>query len=99
MGQLEPIAAEESLPVDNEQNLVAAVLRKDRKATAEFVARCVDSVYSYVRHHLMPRADAVEDVMQDVLLAAWQNLASFRGDAGLKSWFLGIARHKLEDYY
>lgn len=37
--------------------------------------------------------------MQEILLAAWQHLPEFRGDAGLQSWFLGIARHKVEDYY
>src|SRR5262245_16558939 len=99
MRRTEELTAGGSLPAGDEQNLVAAVLHKDRKATAEFVTRCVDSVYAYVRRHLMPRADAVEDVMQEILLAAWKNLASFRADAGLRSWFLGIARHKVEDYY
>jgi len=47
----------------------------------------------------MPRTDMVEDVMQEILLSAWRNLASFRREAGLRSWILGIARHKIEDYY
>jgi RNA polymerase sigma-70 factor (ECF subfamily) len=37
--------------------------------------------------------------MQEILLAAWQALPGFRAEAGLRSWVLGIARHKLEDYY
>ena len=37
--------------------------------------------------------------MQEILVAAWQNLANFRGEAGLRAWILGIARHKVEDYY
>jgi RNA polymerase sigma-70 factor (ECF subfamily) len=37
--------------------------------------------------------------VQEVLLAAWQNLPNFRGEGGLRAWFLGIARHKVEDYY
>jgi len=37
--------------------------------------------------------------MQEILLAAWQSLPNFRGDAGLRAWILGIARHKVEDYY
>jgi len=41
----------------------------------------------------------VEDLVQEALLAAWQGLPSFRGDANLRSWVLGIARHKVEDYY
>lgn len=41
----------------------------------------------------------VEDLVQEVLLAAWQGLPSFRADANLHSWVMGIARHKVEDYY
>ena len=87
-------------PADGrEAQLVSAVLRKDRKATAEFVSLCSDWIYPFVRHRLLPRSDAVEDLMQEVLISAWTNLPSFRADAGLRAWVLGIARHKVEDYY
>jgi RNA polymerase sigma-70 factor (ECF subfamily) len=82
-----------------EAQLVSAVLRKDRKATAEFVSLCSDWIYPFVRYRLLPRTDAVEDLMQEVLISAWKNLPKFRGDAGLRAWVLGIARHKVEDYY
>ena len=82
-----------------EQQLIAEVLCKDRKATAEFVSRCADWVYPFVHHHLAPRTEMVEDLMQEILLAAWQSLPNFRGGAGLRAWILGIARHKVEDYY
>ena len=32
-------------------------------------------------------------------MAAWEHLTRFRGDSSLESWLLGIARHKVEDYY
>ena len=79
--------------------LVASILRKDRKATAEFVSLHADAVYAYLRHRLRPQADLVEDLMQEVFLAAWRNLGKFRGASSLRSWLLGIARHKVEDYY
>jgi len=79
--------------------LVSQVLNKDRKATAEFVERYTDCVYSYVRRRVMPQADAVEDLVQEVFLAAWDSLENFRGESGLRHWLLGIARHKIEDYY
>ena len=82
-----------------ERELVAAVLRKDRKATARFVAEYTDAVYAYVRHRLAPRADRVDDVVQDVLLAALGSLPTFQGSAPLRSWLLGIARHKVEAHY
>jgi RNA polymerase sigma-70 factor (ECF subfamily) len=82
-----------------ERELVAAILRKDRKATARFVAEHTDYVYAYVRHRLAPRADLVDDVVQDVFLAALGGLSSFLGNAPLRAWLLGIARHKVEAYY
>jgi RNA polymerase sigma factor (sigma-70 family) len=82
-----------------DQSLVEAVLRRDRKAAAEFVAAHADTIYAYVRRRLIPRVDLVDDLVQEVFLAAWEKLASFRSDAPLRSWLLGIARHKVEDYY
>ena len=88
----------EASPAD-EQRLVAEVLAKDRKATADFVGRCSDWVYSFVRYRLTPRTEMVEDLTQETLLAAWQSLPNFRGDGNLRSWVLGIARHKVEEHY
>jgi RNA polymerase sigma factor (sigma-70 family) len=82
-----------------DQRLVEAVLRRDRKAAAEFVAAHADAIYAYVRRRLIPRVDLVDDLVQDVFLVAWEKLATFRSDAPLRAWLLGIARHKVEDYY
>lgn len=84
---------------DRDRQLVEAVLQKNRKAAAEFVASFSDPVYRYVRYRLMPRADLVDDLVQEVFLAAWDNLDSFRGTSSLKNWMLGIARHKVEAHY
>ncbi len=86
-------------PASDDSQLVAAVLRKDRKATAEFVSLHADHVYAFVRTRLIPRTDLVEDLVQEVFLAAWQNLEKFQGTSSLRSWLRGIARHKVEDYY
>ena len=101
-GQPETCQMEERSAAGEERSdreLVAEILSKDRKATAEFVARYADHVYAYVRRRLIPRADLVEDMVQEVFLAAWESLDKFRGDSSLRSWLLGIARHKVEDHY
>lgn len=82
-----------------ERALVADVLRKDRKATATFVARYADPLYAYVRQRLVPRTELADDIVQDVFVAALRGLDRFAGDASLQSWLLGIARHKVEDHY
>jgi len=85
--------------VDDDVALVTDVLQRDRKATAEFVDTYTDAVYAFIRQRLSPRLDLVEDLVQEVFIAAWENLNSFRGASPLRAWLLGIARHKVEDYY
>jgi RNA polymerase sigma-70 factor (ECF subfamily) len=82
-----------------DHELVAAVLRNDRKAAARFVAAHADAIYAYARHRLAPRADLVDDLVQDVFVAALDGLAAFKGQSSLRGWVLGIARHKIEDIY
>ena len=96
------ILAETSLPataVYTDLDLAREVLAKDRKATAEFIGRFADPVTKYLRSRLLPRVDLVDDLAQEVFLAAWQSLGKYRGDSPLKSWLLGIAKHKIEDHY
>jgi RNA polymerase sigma-70 factor (ECF subfamily) len=98
-------AAQQATVVDSlsegadERELIASVLRKDRKAAARLVAAHIDAVYAYARHRLTPHADLVDDVVQDVFLAALKGLAAFHGQSSLRTWLLAIARHKIEDIY
>ena len=46
-----------SSPPAEDSTLVAAVLRKDRKATTEFVALYADDLYRYLRSRLAPVYD------------------------------------------
>ena len=80
-------------------DLVRAVLGRDRKATAEFVQLFSGRVYSYVRSRLAPRTEQVDDLVHETFIAAWQRLVTFRGDSPLETWIIGIARHKIQDYY
>jgi RNA polymerase sigma-70 factor, ECF subfamily len=86
-------------PAEEDLALVAAVLSKDRKATAEFVARYADDLYRYLRSRLSPVYDQVEDLMHEVFLAAWESLPGYQGEGPLQAWVMGIARHKVQDYY
>ncbi len=56
-------------------------------------------MYAYVRHRLTPRADLVDDVVQDVFLAALNGLSGFQAQSSLRTWLVAIARHKIEDVY
>ncbi len=84
---------------DADLALAAAVRRKDRKATAEFIERHADALHSYLRRRLSPRTDLADDLLQEVFLTAWESLARYEGRSSLRNWLLGIARHKVEDHY
>ncbi|HUE55469.1 MAG TPA: sigma-70 family RNA polymerase sigma factor [Candidatus Udaeobacter sp.] len=58
-----------------------------------------DAVKRYVHFRLAPRIDRAEDVVQEVFLAACENLGAYRGSSSLESWLMGIARNKVPDYY
>jgi RNA polymerase sigma-70 factor (ECF subfamily) len=92
--------AVESFPAGtDERELIASVLRRDRKAAARLVAAHIDAVYGYARHRLAPRIDLADDVVQEVFLAALHGLAAFAGQSSLRTWLIGIARHKIDDIY
>jgi len=59
----------------------------------------VNLIYAYVRRRLIPRMDLVEDVVQEIFVAALDNLKQFRGTSSLRVWLFGIAKHKVDDYY
>jgi RNA polymerase sigma factor (sigma-70 family) len=58
-----------------------------------------DTVYRFVWRRLAPRVDEVDDLVQDIFLASWRALENYKGASPLQVWVLGIARHKVEDYY
>lgn len=43
--------------------------------------------------------ELADDVVQDTLLAAWQAISIFEGKAGLRTWLIGILKHKITDYW
>lgn len=78
--------------------LLDAIRDGDRKATARLVELHADAVYGFVSHRL-DRLEGVDDLVQEVFLAAWKALPLFRGESEIRTWLLGIARHKIADYY
>lgn len=72
--------------------------RGDRKAMARFVELHSDAVYRFL-HHRLDRREVLDDLVQEVFLAAWTSLERFRGESEVRTWLLSIARHKLGDHY
>lgn len=64
----------------------------------EWVERHGDSLYREALARVGQR-EAAEDLVQEVLVAAWQAREGFRGRASEKTWLMRILRNKIADHY
>lgn len=69
----------------------------NQNAFNELYQRYVSGVYKRVRY-VVPEAD-VEDVTQEVFIAALKSLGSFRGEAQFGTWLRTLTNHKVAEYY
>jgi RNA polymerase sigma-70 factor, ECF subfamily len=65
-------------------------------ATAQDLARLRPQLLRFAMLRLRDRSRA-EDVVQDALLAALENMHRFAGQSSLGTWVGGILRHKIAD--
>ncbi len=57
-----------------------------------------DTLYRFARARVRDSFTA-EDLVQETLLAAYRSRKNFSGRSTLKTWLIGILRHKIVDYY
>jgi RNA polymerase sigma factor (sigma-70 family) len=74
----------------SEASLVRRARAGERAALAELVRRCGAGVRGLVRR--MGAGDALaDDIAQDAFLAAFENIARFRGEGSFEGWVKAIA--------
>ena len=56
------------------------------------------AVERYVRFNILSKADS-DDVLQEVWLAAYRQFDRLKNKNSFKAWVIGIARHKVKDYF
>ncbi|EGC03332.1 RNA polymerase sigma factor [Ruminococcus albus] len=56
------------------------------------------AVERYVRYNIPSKADS-DDVLQEVWLAAYRQFDRLKNKSSFKDWVIGIARHKVKDYF
>ncbi len=64
----------------------------------KLLAENLTAVERYVKFKISNHADA-EDVLQDILVTAYENYAKLKNKDSFKAWLVGIARNKCLDYY
>jgi RNA polymerase sigma-70 factor (ECF subfamily) len=57
-----------------------------------------DALFRYAMIRVRSEATA-EDLVQETLLAAWQSFAQFSGQSTVKTWLIGILKHKIIDHF
>ncbi len=81
----------------SDEVLARMAQKGDRAAFELLCERTLPAVYNRLRALLPP--DAVEDVTQEVFLAAMRGVRRYGGRALFRTWIAGIVRHKVADYY
>lgn len=69
----------------------------ERAAFETLCDRYLPIVYNRLRALLPP--EAVEDVTQEVFIAAMRGIRRYRSRALFRTWLTAIARHKVADFY
>lgn len=84
-------------PAVSDETLIQQFREGDPGAFDALYQRHLPSVYNRVRYTI-PESD-VEDVTQEVFMAALKSLPSFRGEAQFSTWLRTLINHKVAEYY
>jgi len=67
------------------------------KNAEEWLALYGDYLYRYALFRLS-NEEIARDMLQDTLIAAWKAKKNFRGDSSVRTWLVGILKHKITDH-
>ncbi len=85
------------MPTDEDlRQWLQQMAARDEAALARFYRALSGAVFAFVQRRLDNPQDA-ESVVVDTLHEVWKKAATFDGRSQVKTWVLGIARHKLLD--
>jgi len=82
----------------SDETLVKQALKGKKSAWVTLVKRYEKNLYNYTLRMVSNPDDAL-DLMQDVFMAVFRNLASFRGDSPFKGWMFKIAHYRCIEFY
>lgn len=82
-----------------EPELMEKIRSGENEAISELFNIYVDRLYSLVFHEVGKDQSAAEDIVQETFLSALKSLKKFKGESHIYTWLVGIAHHKIGDYY
>lgn len=83
---------------DPDFELLQRVARQDEQALEALYQQYAPGLLAYLAGRLGD-ARLAEEVLQDVMLAAWRNAPRFRGECRVRTWLLTIARSRAINAY
>jgi RNA polymerase sigma-70 factor (ECF subfamily) len=85
--------------IQGEAGLVDKIRLGEDDAIKDLFNAYFDRLYSLVFHEVGKDQSAAEDIVQETFLSAFKSLKKFKGDSRVYTWLVGIAHHKIGDYY
>ncbi len=95
MADAERIRLDEAV---TDEVLVEEILKGHPEAFDLLYRRYIKRIYGFVDKRLRNRADT-EETVQEVFIAVFNALDTFRGEAAFAAWVLGIARHTVANRF
>jgi len=83
--------------LNNDEKLISKALNGSQRSWVNLVKRYEGLVYNYCLRMTFNASDA-GDLMQEVFLATYRNLPSYRGKNQFKGWMMRIAANKTTDF-
>ncbi|WNC73480.1 sigma-70 family RNA polymerase sigma factor [Thalassotalea psychrophila] len=82
----------------SDETLISLALKGKKSAWMTLLKRYEKPIYNYTLRMVSNPDDAL-DLLQDIFMAVFKNLASFRGDSKFNSWLFRIAHYRCIEYY
>ena len=80
-----------------DQELIEGIRRSCEADFNLLYERYISRVYSFIQIRLRNSADS-EEVVQEVFIAVFRSIGSYRGQASLASWIYGIAKNSVNNH-
>lgn len=82
----------------SDEQLITKALQGNKQAWVSLLKRYEKPIYNYGIRMTGKREDAL-DLMQEVFISVYRNLASYRNEGSFKSWLFRIAHYRCIEFY
>lgn len=83
----------------SDEKIVELIQRGDRERYGEIIERYQGRLFGYTKNLINQNNMEVEDVVEETLISAYQNLNGFDVSKKFSSWIYRIAHNKAIDYF